>query len=103
MEKAMRKISTSRFPDSNDTVLDAGATDSRPRRIPGATITGWSRSPDIDLATFFAQPASGATVGGAGPAAAAQDDHDGNGTVMLSDGTSVTFVTTGGFASLEVV
>lgn len=94
----MRKISNNRSQINNPHGLDdrhLGGDEhssSRPRRIPGATITAWHGSPEVDLSVLFARPALGATVAGSAPAKA---DRRSGATVSLSDGTRITFATAG--------
>jgi hypothetical protein len=44
--------------------LDRDYMDSRPRCIPGATITAWNGKLEIDLDELFQKPGSGPTVAG---------------------------------------
>ena len=44
--------------------LDSDYMDLRPRCIPGATITSWNGTPEIDLSQLFAKPGNGPTVTG---------------------------------------
>ena len=82
----MRKISNTR--DGSRSAWDQENLDHRPRCIPGATITSWHGSPDIDLSVLFASPPTGTTVAGAGSATSARPERS---TVALSDGTKITF------------
>jgi hypothetical protein len=111
----MRKISQTRSLILDRTIsgLDRypsnpALRDTRPLRIPGATITSWSESLDIDLAVFFAGPVSGASIAGAASPGSTQPGHrpaghtatghtatghTATGTVSLSDGTKIEFAT----------
>jgi hypothetical protein len=77
--------------------------DARPRRIPGATITSWHGAPEIDpdamsgVDALFGVQANGATVAGAAPANA---NRPSNGTVSMSDGESITFVSPSQFETV---
>jgi hypothetical protein len=71
----MRKISKTRFANRNGDTMDIGLQDAAPLRIPGATITAWSDSLDIDLEVFFSRPASDATVAGTGSMRTGRADH----------------------------
>lgn len=90
----MRKISKSKSAIDNQHTEHHVDGDERPRRIPGATITSWHGSPDIDLDALFEQSASGPTVPGA---AKRFPDRRGNETISLSDGTRITFSGTNQF------
>jgi hypothetical protein len=83
--------------------LDAGLVDTRPRRIPGATITSGPGVPDIDLNAFFARSVSGVTVTGAAPVMPVSANRPIEGTVSLSDGTRITFATAGQFDIVELI
>lgn len=98
----MRKISKSRSSNLERNTLDADLVDPRPRCIPGATITSWPGSHHIDLEAFFARSASDATVTGTAQTRAARVDRLSQGTVSLSDGTKITFATTGQFDTVEL-
>jgi hypothetical protein len=84
----MRKISTSKAAIDHQYAKDHHDEDTRPRRVPGATVTAWHGSPRIDLDALFAKPSAGPTVDSAIDA-----DRGGFGadTVSLSDGTRITF------------
>jgi hypothetical protein len=99
----MRKISKMRGSSPNQ--LDAGLLDARPRGVPGATITSWPGSLDIDLDRLFARREAGASVSGAGsgPATEAAMAHPVEATVSLSDGTRITFATAGQFETVDLV
>jgi hypothetical protein len=110
----MRKISKSRPSNLDGGSLDADLRSTRPLRIPGATITSWSGSTDIDLDSLFARPRLGASVAGADSSESTNDkrpghdkrpgaDHPTGGTVSLSDGTRITFATAGQFDIVELV
>ncbi len=71
----MRKISKTGFRPIDQDPVETGLRDTAPLRIPGATITAWSESFDIDLEVFFSRPASDATVAGAGSSRSGQADH----------------------------
>jgi hypothetical protein len=101
-ESGMRKISKTRSSNLDRNTLDSDLVDTRPRCIPGATITSWPGSTDIDLGAFFARSASDGTVTGAAHAKAAQVNRIVEGTVSLSDGTKITFATTGQFDTVEL-
>jgi hypothetical protein len=94
----MRKISKTRSLSLDRSAMDADSRDTRPLRIPGATITSWSESLGTDLEVFFAKPVPDATVAGAAAPNATQAsdspaDRPIAGTVSLSDGTRITFAT----------
>jgi hypothetical protein len=89
-EAAVRKISKSRSAIDNQYT----DIDERPRRIPGATITSWHGSPEIDLGAMFEQWANGPTVAGAAETRPNRRPKD---TVSLSDGTRITFSGTNQF------
>jgi hypothetical protein len=93
MERGMRKLSRTRSLDLRRDTLDTYLTDTRQRRIPGATITSRPGSRDIDLSAFFARPTIDATVAGAAPGQATRAGRPAKGTVSLSDGTRITFAT----------
>jgi hypothetical protein len=102
----MRKISKARSFGLNRNALDADLRDTRPLRIPGATITSWPGSPDIDLDLLFGQPAAGPTVAGAiatdaGRIVGTTNPAPNPGTVSLSDGTRITFATVSQFDTVE--
>jgi hypothetical protein len=99
----MRKISKTRLPNLDPYEMDAGLVDTRPRRIPGATITSGPGVPNIDLDAFFARAASGPTVTGANPGMPVPANQTVNGTVSLSDGTRITFATAGQFEIVGLV
>jgi len=98
----MRKISKTRSSNLDRNAIDAGVVDTRPRRIPSATITAGPRTPDIDLEAFFARSGTGATVTGAVPALPMPANRPVEGTVSLSDGTRITFATAGQFDIVEL-
>jgi hypothetical protein len=98
----MRKISKTRSSNRERNTFDADLVDKGQGRIPGATITSWP-APDIDLDAFFARSGPGATVTGAAPGEVARADRPAEGTVSLSDGTRITFATTGQFDIEELV
>jgi hypothetical protein len=83
----MRKISHARF-SNDDHARDTERSDPRPRRIPGATITSWHGSLEVDLDALFARISRGPSVGGA---AIAPDTGSAPVTVSMSDGTQITF------------
>lgn len=94
----MRKISKTRSHNHDRSATDSDPKDTRPLRIPGATITTWPGSVDIDLNIFFARRDCDPTVAGAisedltqsvVPAAGRPNPS----TVSLSDGTRITFAT----------
>ena len=93
----MRKISKSRGGNNDWSLWDAEKPDDRPRCIPGATITSWRGSLEIDLSALFANPPAGATVAGAAATRPARPERS---TVALSDGTEITFATSGQFMAV---
>jgi hypothetical protein len=107
----MRKISKTRASSLDHDEMHTGLRDARPLRIPGATITSWPGSADIDIDSLIAQPLPGTTVAGAGsdsvtqnggaPAPHAPPDRPTRGTVSLSDGTRITFVTANQFEKAD--
>jgi hypothetical protein len=104
----MRKISKTRTSNLDRNAIDTDLGDSRPLRIPGATITSWPGSLEIDLDNFFARPLAGPTVAGAVSAdiiqaERPQADRPNKGTVSLSDGTRITFVTASQFDTADSV
>jgi hypothetical protein len=116
----MRKISKSRPSNLDGGSLGTDLRSTRPLRIPGATITSWSGSLDIDLDRLFARPQLGASVAGANSPESTNDKRPGDdkrlgddkragvdrptgGTVSLSDGTRITFATAGPFDIVELV
>jgi hypothetical protein len=99
----MRKISKRRPSDLDRKALDGYRDDTRQRNIQGATITSRPVSQDIDLAAFFARPASDATVTGAVSGKPEQAAGTGDKTVSLSDGTQITFATISPSDSVELV
>jgi hypothetical protein len=118
-EPGMRKPSTTRssplYPAAplGPSGIDGDIGNKRPLRIPGATITSWSGSRDIDDGGLFSHPAAGETVAGAvsvggsraadysaahplaGLASAtdAAESRPRQRTVSLSDGTRIIFAT----------
>jgi hypothetical protein len=96
----MQKISKTRIADHRRFTSEEETLDTRPRCIPGATITSWHGSLDVDLSALFAKPRNGATVAGAGSAESPHTERD---TVSLSDGTQITFATAGRFKSGTLV
>jgi hypothetical protein len=79
----MRKISST-LPANDDTY---GLDGSRPVRVPGATITAWNSTPEIDLGALFSRSTPGATVTGGALAGNKIDKR----TIQLTDGTKITF------------
>jgi hypothetical protein len=91
--------------------------DERPLRVAGATISGWSRSLEIDLGALLARRPAGASIASAAvpDASICKPDHLpghereplSNGppaeTVSLSDGTNITFATTSQFEVVNSV
>ncbi|HEY2107997.1 MAG TPA: hypothetical protein VGH29_19525 [Candidatus Binataceae bacterium] len=55
----MRKLSKTRFSSREEPALDPDRLDHWPGRIPGATITSWHGSPEIDLDALFDRAPSG--------------------------------------------
>ena len=92
----MRKISKSKSAIDNPCTeagdQDHTDVDDRPRRIPGATITSWHGSPEIDLDALFERSANGPTVAGAAMPRRHEKD-----TIALGDGTRITFSGTSQF------
>jgi hypothetical protein len=104
----MRKISKTRSSNLDRIEMDTDPGDTRPLRIPGATITSWAGSLDIDLDNLFARPPPGATVAGAVSAKVTETGEPPVGrlnrrTVSLSDGTRITFATESQFGAKESV
>jgi hypothetical protein len=103
----MRKISKTRSSNPERPASGTESLDTRPGRVPGATISAWSGSLAIDLDAFFAQPSAGASIAGSAPATqatpATQTNPQANGTVSLSDGTRITFATAGQFEIVKEV
>jgi hypothetical protein len=104
----MRKISKIRSSNLDRNATDTDLRETRPLRIPGATITSWPGSADINLDLLFAKPVPGTTIAGAvsagvTPTAGLADGRPNRGTVSLSDGTRITFVTASQFDSVELV
>jgi hypothetical protein len=98
----MRKISKIRSSNLDRNATDTDLRETRPLRIPGATITS------INLDLLFAKPVPGTTIAGAvsagvTPTAGLADGRPNRGTVSLSDGTRITFVTASQFDSVELV
>jgi hypothetical protein len=89
----MRKLSKTRRLNQQRNTSDNYPADTRQRRIPGATVTSWPGSRDIDLSAFVARPTIDATVTGAAQGHTAQPGRPVEGTVSLSDGTRITFAT----------
>jgi hypothetical protein len=108
----MRKISKSRPSNLDGDSLDTDLRSTRPLRIPGATITSWSGSTDIDLDSLFARPQPGASLAGSSEGTDLSGISGDKppvvvcptpGTVSLSDGTRITFATAGQFDIVELV
>ena len=89
----MRKLSRTRSAALASEAVDADLTRVRSGRVPGATITSWPGSPDIDLGVFFARTPLGASVTSA--AAGEVGSRPIDEFVSLSDGTKIDFVTVG--------
>jgi hypothetical protein len=96
----MRKISQTRPVQGEQQGFDTERSDPRPRRVPGATITSWNGSPDIDLDALFAQPGKGPTVLGG---TVAGNNRPARGTVSLSDGTKITFTRSDQFIDVSSI
>jgi hypothetical protein len=96
----MRKISKTRTTNDEQVPVGDDRLDARPRRVPGATITSWHGSPEVDLDALFAGSANGATVAGSAATSTAHSDHE---TVALSDGTRITFATPNQFKAVATV
>jgi hypothetical protein len=94
----MRKISQTKSAVDNQCTEDHTDADERPRRIPGATITSWKGSPQIDLEALFDRSRSGPTLAGAAKDAPNRP-VDGD-TVALPDGSRITFVGSNQFESV---
>jgi hypothetical protein len=101
----MRKISKTRAVGRQGYAVDIELGDTRPRRVPGATITSWPGSIDLDLTMVLANPRDGATIdGGTKPTVPVSEDKNlNNTTVALSDGTRITFVTASNMKLIETV
>jgi hypothetical protein len=102
----MRKISKARPSNVDRHAVDTDLREARPHRIPGATITSWPGSVEIDLDSLFARPVTGTTIAGAVSvdvtrSRASVTDKSGGGTVSLSDGTQITFATTDQFDTID--
>jgi len=95
----MRKISKAKSAIDKQYTEDPNDVDERRRRIPGATITSWNGSPEIDLGALFERPANSPTVAGATKAA---PDRAATDTVALADGTQITFGHANQFKSVLV-
>jgi hypothetical protein len=67
----------------------------RPHRVSGGVTTSWRGPPHIDLPKLFAAPLPEATITSSahGPPKAIKDRSCFDGTLLLSDGTYITFVT----------
>jgi hypothetical protein len=103
----MRKRSETRFSNIGRHALDADLRNTRPLRVPGATITAWSDGLETGPDVFFSQPILGTTVAGSGSVNPAADGDSPIGarsgmakynrsdsvTVSMSDGTQITFAT----------
>jgi hypothetical protein len=94
----MRKLSKTRFSNSEPHPFDAERCGAEPGRIHGATITSWHGSPEIDLDALFACAPLGATVTG-GPSH--EPVRYGSRSVALSDGTRITFAESGQFMDVS--
>jgi hypothetical protein len=81
----MRKISKIRSSDLDRTAREGYVENSRPLRIPGATITSWSAAPDINLDALFARPIPGATIAGAAARATDRPEPPAPEPVWMSD------------------
>jgi hypothetical protein len=100
----MNKGSKTRSSHLNRSIIDADLSNTRPLRVPGATVTAWYDALNSDLAnpdlvSLSAGSVAGATVAGSESALAVFDedrvvDRRGQGSVLLSDGTRITFGTT---------
>ncbi len=101
----MRKLSDTRDSLRKARAVDIELHDTRPRRIPGSTITSWPGAIDVELTVLLNRARDGATIGGGlaaretANAPACADD----GTVSLSDGTRITFTTAGQLSVLRTV
>ena len=84
----MRKIGKSRSATDDRYADNSGASDERPRRVPGATVTAWRGSQSIDFDALVGTPSGGPTVAGTARATTAPGAKQ---TVALSDGTRITF------------
>ena len=82
----MRKISKAKSAIDSQYTEEPDDVDERRRRIPGATVTSWNGSPEIDLGALFERPAK-SPIG----ATKAASDRAATDTVALADGTQITF------------
>ncbi|WP_428539465.1 hypothetical protein [Rhodopila sp.] len=92
----MKKITSTRSARLKRRIVDVDLRNTRPLRVPGATITAWPAAAEPDPASLAAEPARGATVAGSGSIVALSDedpmaDQNQRGAVLLSDGTRITF------------
>lgn len=85
MQKATKSISANYDPDA----VARGYVERRPRGIAGATITSWREPKESNQALIFSKPSQGATVFGADFFSCDCLDPS---TIVLSDGTEITFV-----------
>ena len=89
----MRKISKAVLnPPSGDHL------DSRPRGIPGAMITSWNGTLDINFGELFAKPANGPTVAGSTAVTPASQPP-----AKPSDEAEITFATVGQLQTIAIV
>ncbi len=101
----MRKTTTTRYRVPNAQTLDGEMFGSRPGRLKGATITSCCKPRATNLVPLFAEPTTGSTVSGGSvqskepcgfPTSVTQ-------TVLLSDGTQITFTTAGQSTAFALV
>ena len=97
MEPMVRKLSNARSRGQGRDLSLNEQQDTRPRNIPGATVTSWHGPLDVNLDAFFAQRGTDTTVTGAAASRSAA------GTVSLSDGTRITFLSPDQFNVVETV
>jgi hypothetical protein len=81
----MRKISKSRSAVDTEFPDEQNNANERPRHIPGATITAWHGSPTCEPEALLARSGDGSTVAGAARSHIVKD------TVVLADGTRLSF------------
>ena len=104
----MRKIRKVRPSNVDRHAVDTDLREARPHRIPGATITSWPGSVEIDPDRLFAPSETGTTIAGAVsvdviPSSASVTDEAGGGTISLSDGTKITFATADQFDTIKLL
>ncbi|WP_428489157.1 hypothetical protein [Rhodopila sp.] len=98
----MKKVSSTRSARVKRSIVDGDLRNTRPLRVPGATITAWPQVVDADPASLAAEPVTGPTVAGGrstvgsgvGPGEENPVAEPRPRAVLLSDGTRITFDTT---------